>query len=209
LANNIRIVLASSNTGKIRELSTLFSSLPIELIPQSVFDVVDVEETGLTFVENALLKARHAAKISGLPAIADDSGLAVDALQGAPGIYSARYAGIGVPNEMHLHKLLHALENTPDDQRQACFHCVLVFVTHENDPTPLICHGRWQGEVLRALRGTNGFGYDPVFYVPTEKKSAAELSPEQKNKISHRSMALQSLLTLLPEKLCTLSLSNN
>lgn len=189
---NQKIVLASGNAGKIKELTSLLQPLHIEVIPQSQFNISDVEETGLTFIENAILKARHASKITGLPALADDSGLAVDALNGAPGIYSARYGG--------LEKLLREMQNVADDQRQASFHCVLALLQTPDDPAPIVCQGHWHGSILRENRGTQGFGYDPVFYVPSEKMTAAELEPEVKNKLSHRGQALRSLLTILTEQ---------
>lgn len=197
----MKIVLASNNPGKIRELTTMLAPFAVELIPQATLGIDEVEETGLTFIENALIKARHAAKISGMPSLADDSGLAVAALNGAPGIYSARYAGVNGDNNKNIAKLLHDLENVSDDKRQAEFHSVLVLMTHEQDPIPLVCEGRWAGSILRERRGQQGFGYDPVFYVPEEKKSAAELPTELKNRISHRGKALQKLIQLLPDKL--------
>ncbi len=198
----MKVVLASSNQGKINELKELLKSLPITLIPQSELGVQDADETGLSFIENALLKARHASHATGLPAIADDSGLAVAALSGAPGIYSARYAGKQANSTDNIAKLLQALAHTPDKQRLASFHCVIAFVSSDNDPVPLVCEGVWHGSILQIPRGTTGFGYDPVFYVASENKSAAELTPETKNKLSHRGMALRSLIRRLPEKLC-------
>ena len=173
----------------------------MELIPQSALDIPDADETGLTFIENALIKARHAAALSGMPALADDSGLAVDALHGAPGIYSARYAGDEKKPEQNNIKLCEELRNLPDANRHATFHCVLAFLNSAEDPVPLICHGTLHGQILNEPRGQHGFGYDPIFYVPSENKSAAELSPEVKNKISHRAKALQQLIAQLPEKL--------
>jgi XTP/dITP diphosphohydrolase len=197
----MKVVLASSNAGKIKEFKVLLQDFDIDLIPQSELGVSDVEETGLSFIENALIKARHAALVTGLPAIADDSGLAVDALDGAPGIYSARYAGEQAGAADNINKLLKALEKIPDEKRSASFHCILVFMSHPLDPTPLVCDGKWSGNILRRARGEDGFGYDPIFYVPTEKKTAAELSSALKNKISHRGIALQSLLKMLPDKI--------
>lgn len=196
-----KIVLASNNAGKIKEFGALFAPFHITLIPQAELNIPEAEETGLTFIENAILKARHAAALSGLPALADDSGLAVKALHGAPGIYSARYAGKGAGTHANIQKLLHALENTPDDERQATFHCVLAFLTHAEDPAPLIADGLWHGQILRAPRGSVGFGYDPVFFVPSEHKTAAELSEERKSELSHRGQASQTLFTHLSEKL--------
>ena len=195
----LEIVLASSNPGKLAEFSYFVSGLAIKLIPQSEFGIESVEETGTTFVENALLKARHAAAVSGLPAIADDSGICVDALDGAPGVYSCRYAGPGATDEQRIEKLLGELEAVSDEDRLAHFHSLIVLVQDENDPAPLICHGVWEGEVMTAPRGTGGFGYDPVFHVPTHNCSAAELSPQEKNVISHRGQAMTELVEILKE----------
>lgn len=196
-----KIVLATGNQGKVKELASLLAAHQIEIVPQSNFNVPDVAETGTTFVENAIIKARHAAKLTGLPAIADDSGLEVDALQGAPGVYSARYAsdivGDNVTDDDNTDKLLKALENTPDDQRQARFHCVLVYMKHENDPTPIICHGVWQGSISREKRGDQGFGYDPVFWQDDLQLSSAQLPRDIKNKLSHRGQALTQLVNQL------------
>lgn len=197
----MKIVLASSNPGKIRELRHLLQNLAIDIIPQAELGVSDAEETGLSFIENALIKARHAAKVTGLPALADDAGIAVAALQGAPGIYSARYAGNKASSQENIQKLLLAMQQVPAAERQARFHCVLAFVQHATDPTPLICEGVWHGTVLSEPTGTDGFGYDPIFYIPSEGKSAAELSLAVKNQISHRGQALQLLMQKLPEKL--------
>ncbi len=192
-----RIVLASGNAGKAREISQMLANHRIEVLPQSAFNVIEVEETGLTFVENALLKARHAAAHSGLPAIADDSGLEVDALHGAPGIYSARYAGIDASDNDNLAKLLAALADVPTAHRTARFQCLMVYMEHAHDPTPIICQGTWEGRILFEPRGTQGFGYDPVFFVRTHNCSAAELPPAVKNNLSHRGQALRQLLTAL------------
>ncbi|MDH5632471.1 MAG: RdgB/HAM1 family non-canonical purine NTP pyrophosphatase [Gammaproteobacteria bacterium] len=191
------IVLASSNTGKVREIQALLADTDITIVPQSQFNVVDAEETGLTFVENAILKARNAAAHTGLPAIADDSGIEVDALNGQPGIYSARYAGKGAGDVENLNKLLNALRDVPETQRGARFQCLMVYMRHAEDPTPLICQGTWEGRILLEPRGQNGFGYDPVFYVPTHQCSSAELDPATKNAISHRGQALKQLCQLL------------
>ena len=194
------IVLASSNAGKVREFNQLLGGLHLEVVPQSNFNVADANETGLTFVENAILKARNAAQHTGLPALADDSGLEVDALNGAPGIYSARYAGEKASDTDNLQKLLGLLKNVPDENRGARFQCVLVYLRHALDPTPLICQGTWEGRILREPRGANGFGYDPVFYIPTQAGSAAELLPAIKNALSHRGQALRQLLAGLPNR---------
>ena len=192
-----QIVLATGNPGKVREINELLADQGVEVIPQSAFQVPEVEETGLTFVENAILKARNAATHTGLPAIADDSGLEVDALHGAPGIYSSRYAGGNASDRDNLEKLLADLADLSEDQRGARFQCVMVHLRHAQDPTPLICHGTWEGRILFAPRGSNGFGYDPVFYVPTHACSSAELPPELKNRLSHRGQALRKLIAAL------------
>ena len=191
------IVLATGNKGKVKELASLLAEQNIEIKPQSEFNVPDVAETGTTFVENAIIKARHAAKITGMPAIADDSGLEVDALNGAPGVYSARYAGENASDDDNTNKLLTALENVADEKRSARFHCVLVYMRHENDPTPLICHGVWQGCISRVKQGEQGFGYDPVFWQEDLQLSSAQLSREIKNKLSHRGQALAQLVEKL------------
>lgn len=192
-----KVVLATGNAGKVRELASLLNDFGLDVVAQTELNVDSVEETGLTFIENAILKARHAAKVTGLPAIADDSGLAVDFLGGAPGIYSARYAGEGASDRQNLEKLLDALRDVPDAQRQAQFHCVLVYMRHAGDPTPLVCHGSWSGVITREAAGSGGFGYDPIFFVPSEGKTAAELSREEKIAISHRGRALKLLLEAL------------
>lgn len=197
----VNVVLASNNAGKIREFSAILAPFNITIIPQSEFNVPEIEETGATFIENALLKARHASKLTGLPAIGDDSGIAVHALNGAPGILSARYAGEPANPTNNIQKLLIAMKEVPDDKRMACFHCILVFLSYDNDPTPLVCEGRWHGMITKMPSGNRGFGYDPVFYVPSEQKTAAELSPERKNALSHRGRAIQSLLAQLAEKI--------
>jgi XTP/dITP diphosphohydrolase len=195
-----KIVLATGNQGKVKELASLLAEHQIEIIPQSQFNVPDVAETGTTFVENAIIKARHAAKITGLPAIADDSGLEVDALNGEPGVYSARYASDMLDNPSdndNTNKLLIALEHVPDKMRTARFHCVLVYMKHENDPTPIICHGIWQGTISREKQGQQGFGYDPVFWQDDLQLSSAQLPREIKNKLSHRGQALAQLVKKL------------
>jgi len=195
-----KIVLATGNKGKVKELASLLAKHQLEIVPQSDFNVPDVAETGTTFVENAIIKARHAAKITGLPAIADDSGLEVDALNGAPGVYSARYASDISENpsdDDNTNKLLDALKNTPDEQRNARFHCVLVFMQHENDPTPIICHGVWQGCISREKQGEQGFGYDPIFWQSDLQMSSAQLPRDIKNKLSHRGQALTKLVKQL------------
>lgn len=188
------LVLASGNAGKLREFHALLAPLGVDVRPQAEFGVADVEETGLTFVENALLKAREASRLSGLPALADDSGLAVDALQGAPGIYSARYAGEPKSDARNNARLLEALADVPPGQRQARYWCVLVLLRHAADPVPLIVQRSWQGEILQAPRGAGGFGYDPLFWLAEHNASAAELTAERKNRLSHRGRALQALV---------------
>ncbi len=192
------IVLASSNAGKVREFNQLLAGLQLDVVPQSQFGVADADETGLTFVENAILKARNAAQHTGLPALADDSGLEVDALHGAPGIYSARYAGPNASDAENLEKLLAMLTDVPEELRGARFQCVLVYLRHALDPTPLICQGTWEGRILAAPRGSSGFGYDPVFFVRSHGCSAAELPTQAKNTLSHRGQALRQLLAALP-----------
>ena len=198
-----KVVLATGNAGKVRELASLLSDFGLDIVAQTDLGVDSAEETGLTFIENAILKARHAAKVTGLPAIADDSGLAVDVLGGAPGIYSARYSGEDATDLKNLQKLLETLKDVPDDQRQARFHCVLVYLRHAEDPTPLVCHGSWPGVITREPAGTGGFGYDPIFFVPSEGKTAAELTREEKSAISHRGQALKLLLDALRNGLIT------
>ncbi|EOL8986422.1 XTP/dITP diphosphatase [Cronobacter dublinensis] len=189
-----KVVLATGNAGKVRELASLLREFGLDIVAQTELGVDSADETGLTFIENAILKARHAAQVTGLAAIADDSGLAVDALGGAPGIYSARYAGADASDQENLEKLLEALKEVPDDKRQAQFHCVLVYLRHAEDPTPLVFHGVWPGVIAHAPAGQGGFGYDPIFFVPSEGKTAAELTREKKSAISHRGQALKLLL---------------
>jgi len=196
-----KLVLATGNLGKVKELSDMLSSLNIEVVPQSEFNVPEVAETGTTFVENAIIKARHAAKITGLPVIADDSGLEVDALNGAPGIYSARFAGTDASDKDNLLKLLSELKDVPEEKRTARFWCVLVLMRHADDPTPLICQGFWEGKITTEPSGENGFGYDPVFYVPEKNTTSAQLDKAEKNTLSHRGKALKQLLALLQNKL--------
>ena len=191
-----KIILASNNSGKIREFNTMLTGI-YQVVSMSDMHVEEVPETGLTFVENALIKARNASAQSGLPALADDSGIVVDALSGAPGIYSARFAGDHGDDEANTQKLLEDMAQVPNSQRTARFWCAIVYVEHANDPTPIIIQRGWEGEILREKVGENGFGYDPIFYVPTHNKASAELSAEQKNTISHRGKALQALLSEL------------
>jgi XTP/dITP diphosphohydrolase len=191
------IVLASNNAGKVREINQLLSDERIHVIPQGELGVPEAEETGLTFVENAILKARNAARHSGLSAIADDSGIEVDALRGAPGIYSARYAGRDASDWDNLEKLLADLAHVPEEERSARFQCLVVYLRHAEDPTPVICQGTWEGRILFEPTGENGFGYDPVFFVPTHGCSSAELDPATKNSLSHRGQALAKLVRYL------------
>ncbi len=195
------IVLATGNQGKVKELASLLATQNIEIKPQSEFNVPDVAETGTTFIENAIIKARHAAKITGLPAIADDSGLEVDALNGAPGVYSARYAGENASDDDNTNKLLNALENVENEKRSARFHCVLVYMRHENDPTPVVCHGVWQGSICREKQGEQGFGYDPIFWQEQHKMTSAQLPRDLKNQLSHRGQALKQLVPLLAKEI--------
>ncbi len=192
------LVLATGNPGKVKELANMLSSLNINVVPQSDFNVGEVAETGTTFVENAIIKARHAAKITGMAAIADDSGLEVDGLNGAPGVYSARFAGPGASDQDNIDKLLVDLGNNPI--RSARFWCVLVLMRHADDPTPLICSASWEGEITLTQNGNGGFGYDPVFFVAEQNCTSAELTKEQKNAVSHRGQALQKLLLELKQK---------
>ena len=192
-----KLVLASGNAGKLAEFNTLLADVGFEVRPQSEFGVDDAEETGLTFIENAILKARHASQATGLPALADDSGLVVDALGGAPGLYSARYAGEHGNHAANIDKLLHELRNVPDEHRSARFVCVLALLRHADDPQPLIAQGTWEGRILHARQGDGGFGYDPVFFSPTDHRSAAELPADVKNLVSHRGRAMAMLRAAL------------
>lgn len=194
-----RLVLASNNPGKLRELGELLAPLGLTLLSQGELGVGEAEEPAVTLVENALLKARHAARETGLAALADDSGLAVDALGGEPGVRSARYAGDRASDQDNIRALLAALDGVPEADRTAQFHCVLVYLRHAEDPTPVICHGRWPGHILEAPRGEGGFGYDPVFLAPEYSCSAAELSREQKSRVSHRGRALRLLMEQLEQ----------
>lgn len=192
-----KIVLASGNAGKLREFQQLLSGCGFDVVPQSDFFGENAEETGLTFVENAIIKARYASAKTGLPALADDSGIEVDALQGRPGIYSARYAGISAKDADNNAKLLQELNGIATEKRTARYHAVLAFLRHAEDPTPILCHGVWEGVILNEPRGEGGFGYDPLFWVPTHNCASAELSKEEKNRISHRGKAMQELLQKL------------
>ena len=192
-----KIVLATNNPGKAREFSAALAGYSLEIVPQSTFEVPEVEETGLTFVENAILKARQAARYSGLPALADDSGLIVDALKGEPGVYSARYAGLGADDGGNIARLLHELHEVPAEQRSARFYCALVLLQHEADPAPLICQASWEGMITFEPYGSGGFGYDPVFLVLDEGQTAAELDVAVKNRLSHRGQALAQLVKAL------------
>jgi len=198
---NKQWVLATGNKGKVKEMSELLNSFSIEVLPQSHFDVSEVPETGTTFVENAIIKARHAAKVTGLPAIADDSGLEVDFLSGQPGIYSARFAGENASDQDNIDLLLNKLEGIGKAQRSARFQCVLVYMRHELDPTPIICQGTWEGEITKQQDGANGFGYDPIFWVETEQCSSAQLSKQRKGELSHRGKALSLLVQQLQAQL--------
>lgn len=195
----MEIVLASGNAGKLAELRELLAGAGHVLRAQSEFGIVDAEETGRTFIENALLKARNAARVTGLPALADDSGLCVDALGGAPGLYSARYGGVHGDSARNIERLLGELRGVPDAARGARFHCALALLRDADDPRPLVAEGSWEGRILREPRGTRGFGYDPVFLDPENGLSAAELAPAIKQAISHRGRALATLRLRLPE----------
>lgn len=193
----MKVILASNNPGKIHEFRVMLEPVGFDIIPQVELNVPPIAETGLTFLENALIKARHASAYTRLPAIADDSGLVVPALHGNPGIYSARYAGEYAMDNQNTRKLLLNMDALSDTERQAYFYCALVLMRHEHDPVPLIACGQWHGSILREPRGEHGFGYDPVFYVPEHQCSSAELSTELKNQISHRALALKALLEQL------------
>ncbi len=192
-----KIVIATQNAGKCREIETVLAPLALTLVSQKIYQVPEVEETGLTYIENALIKARHVSTYTNQAALADDSGLVVPALNGAPGIYSARYAGEPVDHGKNIEKLLQELQHTKD--RRAYFYCVLVFIRHATDPTPIIAEGKWLGEIASAPCGKHGFGYDPIFFAPEENCCAAELTPELKNALSHRGKALRALMTQLTQ----------
>ncbi len=189
----MKIVLATSNPGKVKEITELLRDIQIEVIAQSALNIPDAAETGTTFYENAIIKARNAAKLSGLPALADDSGLSIQALNGAPGVYSSRYAGEDATDQDRIQKVLHELIDVPMQQRQASFHCVMAFMRSADDPAPILCHGEWSGLIATEAQGQQGFGYDPIFHVPTHHCTAAELDPSVKNQISHRACAFELL----------------
>lgn len=189
------IVVASGNAGKIREIQHALADFPVKLIPQTELAIAEIAEDGLSFVENALLKARNAARHSALPAIADDSGIVVPTLQGAPGIYSARYAGPNASDAQNVQKLLQAMQDQTGSARRAFFYCALVYVQHADDPMPLIGLGKWQGEIAGQAVGSGGFGYDPVFYLPELRCTAAELTTEHKKSLSHRGQALKAFVS--------------
>ncbi len=192
-----RTVLASNNPCKLREIQAMLDPQRYLLVAQSDLQIGEIAETGTTFVENAIIKARHAARESGCCALADDSGIEVDALQGAPGVHSARYAGNHASDASNNEKLLAELAGIPDHERSARFHCVIVYMRHALDPVPILCQGAWEGRILHEAMGDNGFGYDPLFYVPTHGCSSAQLDPAEKNRISHRGQALQKLIRAL------------
>jgi len=192
-----QLVLASNNAGKVREVGEILAELGLVVLPQGDLGVGEVAETGTTFVENAIIKARHAADITGLAAVADDSGLVVDALHGEPGVWSARYAGEGASDKANLDKVLEQLGDTPDAERSARFLCVMVYMRHARDPTPVIAQGSWEGFVGRESAGDNGFGYDPVFWLPEHGCTAAQLPAQTKNALSHRGQALRALVTAM------------
>lgn len=189
-----KVILASGNAGKLREFQRILAEFDLDVAPQSAYNVPDAEETGLTFVENAILKARNACAHTGFAAISDDSGIEVDALNGQPGIYSARFSGPGATDAKNNALLLEKLEGLPEGERTARYQCVLVYMRHATDPTPIICQGAWEGTILTAPRGEGGFGYDPLFWVPSHQCASAELPAEVKNSISHRAIAMQALL---------------
>jgi len=192
-----KLVIASGNQGKLRELAALLEPLDYEVHTQAEFNVPDVPETGTTFVENAIIKARHASEITGLPAVADDSGIEVDALDGAPGVYSARFSVPDASDEKNNALLVEKLRDVPEDQRTARYRAVIVYMKHAKDPSPIICEGSWEGRIVMQPQGEGGFGYDPYFLVPTHGCTSAELSAEQKNRLSHRGQALRKLVDRL------------
>ena len=195
------VVLASSNAGKIKELQDMLAGLGVVIVPQQTLSIPDIEETGLCFVENAILKARNAAQLSGKPAIADDSGLEVDLLDGQPGIYSARYGGEDATDSSNNQKLLDELGDAPLEKRSARYHCIIVYMRHANDPTPIICQGSWEGNIALEPRGEGGFGYDPLFYLQDFDCHAAEMDKADNNRISHRGKATAQLLEQLRQRI--------
>ena len=195
------VVLASSNAGKIKELQDMLADLGVVIVPQQTLSIPDIEETGLCFVENAILKARNAALLSGKPAIADDSGLEVDLLDGQPGIYSARYGGEDATDSSNNQKLLEELGDAPLEKRSARYQCIIVYMRHANDPTPIICQGSWEGHIALESRGDGGFGYDPLFYLQELDCHAAEMNKADKNRISHRGKATAQLLKQLRQRI--------
>ncbi|HTD75220.1 MAG TPA: RdgB/HAM1 family non-canonical purine NTP pyrophosphatase [Steroidobacteraceae bacterium] len=203
-----RLVAATANPGKLREFRTLLTGLPFELTSLAELSLPSPQETGSSFLENALLKARHAAALSGCAAVADDSGLEVDALGAAPGIYSARYAGADADDGANNAKLMRELAGVPPERRQARYRCALVFVEAAQDAAPLVAEGDWEGFILDAARGTGGFGYDPYFWLPDLRKSAAELDPEEKNRLSHRGKAMRALREQLAARMSSTPMSN-
>ena len=194
-----KIVLASGNAGKVREMNHMMAGFDVEIVPQTQFKIAEAIEDGLSFVENAIIKARHAAKLTGLPAIADDSGIEVDALNHAPGLYSARYSGEGANDQKNNDKMLRELTGVPEAKRTARYQCVLVFMRDGNDPMPMIAQGSLEGRILESPRGMGGFGYDPIFWLPDHGCAAAEITLDEKNKISHRAKAMQVLLQQLKQ----------
>ncbi|MBQ8708567.1 MAG: RdgB/HAM1 family non-canonical purine NTP pyrophosphatase [Succinivibrionaceae bacterium] len=194
-----RIVLATGNMHKVKEIDAMLSQLSLTVVPQSDYKVTSAPETGTTFVENAIIKARNAAAQTGLPAIADDSGIEVDALNGAPGVYSSRFAGEEGNDRKNLLKLIDSIRSVPEDSRTCRYWCIMVYMRHQKDPTPVICQASWEGTLVTEPRGTNGFGYDPIFLIPEEGLTAAEISLEKKNSMSHRAKALSQLLERLRE----------
>jgi len=196
-----KVVLASGNKGKLKEFVKMFSDLGLNIIPQSELGVGDIAETGTTFVENAIIKARYACEITGLPSIADDSGIEIDYLKGAPGIYSARFSGdkkgLGATDEKNNRKVLESLKGVPQGQRTARYQCILVYMEHAKDPTPIICQAAWEGIILDKEIGANGFGYDPLFWLAEFKCTSAQLDPDKKNKMSHRGKALRELYKII------------
>jgi len=195
------IILASGNKKKLNELSSILNQYSIDIVPQSIYQVEDAVEDGLTFVENAIIKARHACKKTGLPTISDDSGIEVDYLKGKPGIYSARYAGENATDQQNLEKLLLSLEGVPENKRTARYQCIIIYMRHAEDPTPIICQASWEGVILDSKIGDGGFGYDPIFFCPKANKTAAQMTAEEKAAVSHRGKALKQLSNILAKQI--------
>ncbi len=197
-----KIVLATGNLNKVKEINAIVESIPVVVLPQSQFQIKEAVETGTTFIENAIIKARNASEQTGLPAIADDSGIEVDALNGEPGVYSSRYSGPDSNDQKNLEKLIENIKNVPEERRSCRYWCVMVYLKHAKDPTPVVCQASWEGQLITTPMGSNGFGYDPIFWIPSQKATAAQITLEQKNSMSHRAKALKMLFAHLQEIYC-------